>query len=70
MSTLWRWTKEFGRFWYHFLVGDDWTIAAGVAVAILLTWGLVESGVSAWWALPFATVAVLVLSVVRANRRA
>jgi hypothetical protein len=70
VSTLGRWIRGFGRFWYHFLVGDDWTIAAGVAVAILATWGLVQSGVSAWWALPFGTVAVLILSVVRANRRA
>ena len=69
MSRLWCWTKGFGRFWYHFLVGDDWTIAAGVAVALLATWGLVEAGVSAWWLLPFGAVAVLVLSVVRENRR-
>ena len=69
MSRLWGWTKGFGRFWYHFLVGDDWTIAAGVAVALLATWGLVEAGVSAWWLLPFGAVAVLVLSVVRENRR-
>jgi hypothetical protein len=70
VSRLWGWIKSFGRFWYHFLVGDDWTIAAGVAVSLLATWGLVEAGVSAWWLLPFAAVAVLVLSVVRANRRA
>ena len=70
MSTLWRWIKGFGRFWYHFLVGDDWTIAVGVAVALLATYGLVQTGVSAWWLLPFAVVGVLVLSVVRANRRA
>jgi hypothetical protein len=54
VSRLWYWTKGFGRFWYHFLVGDDWTIAAGVV---------------AWWLLPFGAVAVLVLSVVRENRR-
>ena len=70
MNRLWGWIKSFGRFCYHFLVGDDWTIVAGVAVALLATWGLVEAGVSAWWLLPFGSVAVLVLSVVRANRRA
>jgi hypothetical protein len=70
VSTVWRWTKDFGRFWYHFLVGDDWTIAAGVGIALLATYGLVQSGVSAWWVLPFAAVGVLVFSVVRANRRA
>ena len=70
MSRLWGWIRSFGRFWYHFLVGDDWTIAAGVGIALLITYGFVQSGVSAWWVLPFATVGVLVLSVVRANRRA
>ena len=24
----------FGRFWYDFVVGDDWTIAAGVVAAL------------------------------------
>jgi len=70
VSTLWGWTRSFGKFWYHFLVGDDWAIAAGVGVSLLVTYGLVQAGVSAWWVLPFATVGVLVLSVVRANHRA
>jgi hypothetical protein len=70
VSTIWGWIKGFARFWYHFLVGDDWTIAVGVAVALLATYGLVQTGISAWWLLPFAAVAVLTLSVVRANRRA
>jgi hypothetical protein len=70
VNRLWGWIKSFGRFWYHFLVGDDWAIAAGVAVALLATWGLIEAGVSAWWLLPFGAVGVLVLSVVRVNRRA
>jgi hypothetical protein len=26
--------KAFGRFWYDFIVGEDWRIAAGVAVAL------------------------------------
>ena len=70
MNRLWSWIKGFGRFWYHFLVGDDWAIAAGVVVALLATGGVVEAGFSAWWLLPFGSVAVLVISVVRANRRA
>ena len=28
-----KWLAEFGRFWYDFVVGDDWTIAVAVIVA-------------------------------------
>ncbi|WP_269859586.1 hypothetical protein [Streptomyces sp. RPT161] len=28
--------KGFGRFWYDFLVGDDWKIAAAVLTALLV----------------------------------
>ena len=61
---------SFGRFWYSFIVGDDWTIAAGVVVALAATYGLLRApGVPAWWFLPLATVFVLVVSVWRANLR-
>jgi hypothetical protein len=34
--------KAFGRFWYEFIVGDDWKIAAAVVIAVaLLTWATV-----------------------------
>lgn len=26
--------RSFGRFWYDFVIGDDWKIAAGVVVAL------------------------------------
>jgi len=26
--------KHFVRFWYDFIVGDDWIVAAGVVVAL------------------------------------
>lgn len=29
-----RFLKSFGGFWYDFVVGDDWKIAAGVAIAL------------------------------------
>ena len=28
------WIEAFGRFWWDFIVGDDWTIGAGVLVAL------------------------------------
>jgi hypothetical protein len=34
--------KAFGKFWYEFIIGDDWKIAAAVVIAIaLLTWATV-----------------------------
>ena len=29
-----KWISSFVRFWYDFVVGDDWRVAAGVAVAL------------------------------------
>jgi len=50
--------RSFARFWYDFVVGDDWRIALGVALALGVTFALVQAGVNAWWLLP-AMVAVL-----------
>jgi hypothetical protein len=64
--------RAIGRFWYDFVVGDDWRVAAGVVVALAATYGLVHAGVDAWWLLPAAVAVLLGLSlrrVVRAARR-
>jgi hypothetical protein len=58
----------FVRFWYHFIIGDDWRIAAGVAAAIGLTALIADRGVTAWWLMPAAVVAVLASSLLRATR--
>ena len=59
----------FGRFWYRFIVGDDWTIAAAVAVALAATYALERAGVGAWWLVPAVVIVVLGLSLRRARRR-
>ena len=40
-----RFLKAFGRFWYDFIIGDDWKIAVGVVIALALTWLLFAVGV-------------------------
>jgi hypothetical protein len=71
MSTLLDAAKRFGLFWYGFVVGDDWTIAVGVVASLGASYGLLEAeSVASWWLLPLGAVAVLALSVRRANRRA
>jgi hypothetical protein len=53
----------FGRFWWNFIVGDDWMSAVGVVLGLALT-----AVLEAWWVLPIAVAVVLTLSVVRATR--
>ena len=35
--------RAFGRFWYDFIVGDDWKIAAGIVLAVGLTVGALKA---------------------------
>ena len=62
------WIAAFGRFWYHFIIGDDWTIAATVAVALVITAALLAGHIDAWWLMPPVVIAILGVSVVRARR--
>ncbi len=60
--------RAFGRFWWDFVVGDDWRVAAGVLVALVATKLLTEADVNAWWLLPVAVVLLLGDSLRRAAR--
>ena len=59
--------RSFGRFWWTFIVGDDWLVAAGIALALGLAELLTRRGVDAWWLLPAAVVLLLVASLRRAT---
>ena len=61
--------KAFGRFWWDFVVGDDWRAAAGVVIAIGATAALVAGGVDAWWLLPVAVATILWVSLCRGTSR-
>jgi hypothetical protein len=58
----------FGRFWYRFIVGDDWTIAAAIFLALLATYALLRVGVAAWWLTPLVVIGILGVSLRRARR--
>jgi hypothetical protein len=60
--------SAFGRFWWDFVVGDDWLAALGVAIAIGATAALAAEHVAAWWTLPVAVLVVLYASLRRATR--
>jgi hypothetical protein len=58
-----RYISSFLRFFWNFIVGDDWRVAAGLAAALALTWWS-----AAWWLLPAAVALLLVGSVLREAR--
>ncbi len=65
--------RAFGAFWWDFIVGDDWRVAAGVLGAFLVAALLAHHGIPAWWVIPVVALAMLTASVtqvVRAARRA
>ncbi len=55
----------FFQFWYDFIVGDDWTVAAVVVVALALTALLAHNAIVAWWLMPLAVALVLAASLWR-----
>jgi hypothetical protein len=63
-----RWIRAFVDFWVDFIVGDDWTVAAAVGVALLVTWALHRAGVAAWWLVPVAAIGATAVSLRRAAR--
>ncbi len=60
--------RAFGAFWYDFVVGDDWRVAVGVALALLATFVVSESTSATWWIVPLAVVLLLPYSLWRASR--
>jgi hypothetical protein len=63
-----RYLRAFGLFWWDFIVGDDWRVAAGIALALGLTALLTHNDVNAWWLLPPAVGALLAGSAWNAAR--
>ncbi len=58
--------RAFGAFLYDFIVGDDWRVAAGVAVALGVTAVAAGAGLTAWWIMPVAALGLLAASLWRA----
>jgi hypothetical protein len=60
--------KSFGAFWYDFVIGDDWHVAAVVVAALAVAALLAHvARVSAWWLVPLAAFAALAWSLRRAT---
>jgi hypothetical protein len=63
-----RQVSAFLRFWWEFVAGDDWRVAAGLAAALGLCALLAHESVAAWWLLPLAVIGLLADSLRRAAR--
>jgi hypothetical protein len=61
--------RAFAAFWYDFIVGDDWVVAVGVVVSLLLTYAVSRTAVPAWWLLPLFLLMLLPLSLWRGARK-
>jgi hypothetical protein len=61
--------RAFAAFWYDFVIGDDWLVAAGVVISLALTYALSQAAVPAWWLVPLSLVLLLPVSLWRATRR-
>jgi hypothetical protein len=68
VNLILRGLTAFGRFWYGFIIGDDWTVAATVAAALAATWLLHTAGVAAWWLPPAAATVAVGVSLRRTGR--
>ncbi len=60
--------RRFARFWWDFVIGDDWRVAVGVALSIAAVTVLHHRHVAAWWVLPLAVLILLYVSLRRAAR--
>ena len=66
-----RFLVAFGRFWYDFVVGDDWRIAVGVVGVLALGAVVLATGRGGPWlpaAIGVALIVVFAVPVLRAGR--
>ena len=65
MARIWSWLAAFGRFWYDFIIGDDWTVAVAVLAGLIVTGILNANNIVAWWLMPIIVIVMTGISVRR-----
>jgi hypothetical protein len=61
--------RQFGSFWYHFIVGDDPRVAVAVIAGLAVTAYLTHvARLNTWWLLPALVVVMLTASLMLATR--
>ena len=59
---------RFARFWFDFIVGDDWRLAVGVVVVLGVVHAVGTSHPGLWWLMPASVAGLLAVSVRTAAR--
>lgn len=67
MDRVLSWILAPFRFLYHFIVGDDWTMAAAVFIGLALSAILNANHLVAWWLIPLIVIVMLGISLRRAS---
>jgi hypothetical protein len=65
-----KYVTGFFAFWYDFIIGDDWRMAAGAVIALGVAAALAHAGIPAWWVVPIVVATLLSFSLWRASRSA
>ena len=68
MTAVAKLARSFLAFWWDFIIGDDVTLAVGVAAGLALVAVLHAAALPAWWALPALWIPALIWSLNRASR--
>jgi hypothetical protein len=58
-----RFLRQFARFWYDFIVGDDWRLAVGAVTIVVAVTLAARDDINAWWLLPVGVGVLLAVSV-------
>ena len=63
------WIVAVARFLWAFIIGDDWTVAAAVAIGLVLSAVLNVNHIAAWWLIPVIVLVMLGVSLRRASSK-
>jgi hypothetical protein len=69
MQTIVSGTVGVARFLYRFVVGDDWTVAVAMVLALATTGLLAADHISAVWLVPLVAIVMTGVSLRRSARR-
>ena len=69
MQMVRSWVVGFGRFWYDYIFGDDWTIAVAIFIGLAVSALLNSNHIAAWWLIPVIVFVMLGISLRRARPR-
>ncbi len=60
---------EFGKFWYDFIIGDDWRVAAGIIFTFVATHYFQRQFAQSWTIIPLCTALLLMMSLRTATKK-